>query len=82
LTGSSARQKRWTGVLHPAFLTLASAATFAHAVWYTLFPIYLRSSAPLELWQVGAISSLTLTLSFVLALPAGVVADAMSTSRL
>jgi len=79
LISSNARQKRWAGVLHPAFLALASAATFAHAVWYTLFPIYLRSSAPLELWQVGVISSLTLTLSFVLALPAGVVADAIST---
>ena len=69
---------RARGVLHPAFLALASSAALAHAVWYTLFPVYLRSSA-LELWQVGVISSLTLTLSFVLALPAGVVADAAST---
>lgn len=67
------------GVLQPAFLAVASASTFAHAIWYTLFPIYLRSNASLALWQAGFISSLTLTLSFVLALPAGVLADAVST---
>ena len=69
---------RARGVLNPAFLATASAAAVAHALWYTLFPIYLRSSA-MELWLVGVISSLTLTLSFVLALPAGVAADAMPT---
>ncbi len=69
---------RVRGVLHPAFLALTSASALAHALWYTLFPVYLRASA-LELWQVGAISSLVLTLSFVLALPAGVTADAAPT---
>lgn len=62
------------GVLQPAFLALATIATFAHALWYTLFPIFLRAQR-MELWQAGLASSLALTLSFVLALPAGVLVD-------
>lgn len=51
-------------------------SSFAHSLWYTLFPIYLRSLG-LPLAEVGLASSLPLTLSFVLALPAGVVADTL-----
>ncbi|MEM1641279.1 MAG: MFS transporter [Thermofilaceae archaeon] len=66
--------------LPPPFVLHTLASSFAHALWYTLFPIYLRSLG-LPLAEVGLASSLPLTLSFVLALPAGIVADALPARR-
>ncbi|MEM1523155.1 MAG: hypothetical protein QXU69_09015, partial [Thermofilaceae archaeon] len=66
--------------LPPPFVLHTFASSFAHALWYTLFPIYLRSLG-LPLAEVGLASSLPLTLSFVLALPAGIVADALPARR-
>ena len=51
--------------------------SLAHAIWYTLFPIHLRSLG-YSIGQAGLTSSLPQTLSFILALPAGLVADALS----
>lgn len=60
------------------FIALSALTTFSHSLWYTLFPVYLRERG-LEVWQAGLAASLTMTLSFVLAFPAGLTADSIST---
>ncbi|MCS7104893.1 MAG: MFS transporter [Thermofilaceae archaeon] len=66
------------GSISALFLMISALTTFSHSLWYTLFPVYLRESG-LEVWQAGLATSLTMTLSFVLAFPAGLAADSIST---
>lgn len=60
-----------------AFIAYTILSSAAHSLWYTLFPLHLRSLG-LPLWEIGLAASLPLTLNFVMALPAGFAADALS----
>lgn len=56
------------------FIISSSLASLSHSLWYTLFPLYLERRG-FQLWEIGFASSLTTTLSFILALPAGFMVD-------
>ncbi|MEM2218045.1 MAG: MFS transporter, partial [Thermofilaceae archaeon] len=59
------------------FIVSSSLASLSHSLWYTLFPLYLERRG-FQLWEIGFASSLATTLSFILALPAGFIADIAS----
>lgn len=58
------------------FVVSSSLASLSHSLWYTLFPLHLERRG-FQLWEIGFASSLTTTLFFILALPAGLIVDIM-----
>ena len=59
------------------FLLISSLIGFSSSLWTTLLPLYL-DEAGLKAWEIGFISGLMSSLSFMLAFTAGVLADVFS----
>ena len=66
--------------LPSAFLVSIALAALANSLWTTLFPIFLDERG-FKLLEIGIASSLTFSLVFILAFPAGLISDWIPTRR-